>query len=182
VPNLRSKLTSAAFIFLATGGIASAQECSNFMLNGAYDANFHTVRLGLLSGNPPTSTPFPTQSIADGVAVYYFDGEGNFTGLNFAMRDGSPNVPAGTSGLTPDGFASATGTYHINSDCTGAGTMSQPNLSTTFVIVLGERGRTFRIVGTSLHVANIPGNPNCVSGCDLAAQVTQEGEKIFERR
>ena len=99
--------------------------------------------------NPPTSTPFPTgQSIADGVAVYSFDGQGNFTDLNFAMRDGVPNVPAGTPGLTPDGFTSQTGTYHINPDCTGAGTMSQANLSTTFVIVVGDRGRTFRIVGT----------------------------------
>ena len=116
---------------------------------------------GPASGNPPTSTPFPTgQSIADGVAVYSFDGQGNFTDLNFAMRDGLPNVPAGTPGLTPDGFISQSGTYHINPDCTGAGTMSQPNLSTTFAIVVGDRGRTFRIVGTSLHVATIPGNPD----------------------
>ena len=169
-------------MLLATGGIAAADECSTAMLSGDYDASFHTVRLGLLSGNPPTSTPFPTgQSIADGVAVYSFDGQGNFTDLNFAMRDGVPNVPAGTPGLTPDGFTSQTGTYHINPDCTGAGTMSQANLSTTFVIVVGDRGRTFRIVGTSLHVATIPGNPDCVSGCDLAAQVTQDGERITRR-
>jgi hypothetical protein len=180
---LGQKLASAACILLVTGGIAAADECSTAMLNGEYDASFHTVRLGLLTGNPTTVTPFPTgQSLADGVAVYSFDGEGNFTDLNFAMRDGSPNVPAGTPGLTPDGFTSQTGTYHINPDCTGAGTMSQPNLSTTFVIVVGDRGRTFRIVGTSLHVATIPGNPDCVSGCDLAAQVTQDGEKIFGRR
>lgn len=179
---LWAKLTSAAFMLLATGGIAAADECSTAMLSGDYDASFHTVRLGLLSGNPPTSTPFPTgQSIADGVAVYSFDGQGNFTDLNFAMRDGVPNVPAGTPGLTPDGFTSQTGTYHINPDCTGAGTMSQANLSTTFVIVVGDRGRTFRIVGTSLHVATIPGNPDCVSGCDLAAQVTQDGERITRR-
>jgi hypothetical protein len=145
--------------------------------------SFHTVRLGLLTGSPPTVTPFPTgQSLADGVGVTYLDGQGNFTALDFAMRDGSPNVPAGTPGLTPDGFASATGTYHVNPDCTGAGAMSQPNLTTTFVLVVGDHGRTNREVGTSLHVAAIPGNPDCVSGCDLAAQVTQEGQKIFGGR
>jgi hypothetical protein len=181
--SIQTKLTSIALMLLASCGIATADECSTAMLSGDYDASFHTVRLGLLSGNPPTSTPFPTgQSIADGVAVYSFDGQGNFTDLNFAMRDGVPNVPAGTPGLTSDGFISQSGTYHINPDCTGAGTMSQPNLSTTFAIVVGDRGRTFRIVGTSLHVATIPGNPDCASGCDLAAQITQDGEKIFARR
>ncbi len=94
MPRILAKLTSAACMLLAIGGIAAADECSTSMLNGEYDASFHTVRLGLLSGNPPTLTPFPTQSLADGVAVYSFDGEGNFTDLNFAMRDGSPNVPA----------------------------------------------------------------------------------------
>ena len=182
MPSLWTKLTSAALMLLASSSIAAADECSTAMLNGEYDASFHTLRLGVLSGNPPTLAPFPTQSVVDGVAMYVFDGEGNFTDLNFAMRDGSPNVPAGTPGLTPDGFILQSGTYHINPDCTGAGTMSQPNLSTTFVFVVGDRGRTFRIVGTSIHVATIPGNPDCVSGCDLAAQVTQEGEKIFARR
>ena len=120
----RAKLISAAIMLLVACGVAAAQECSTAMLNGDYDASFHTVRLGLLSGNPPISIPFPTQSLADGIAVYSFDGQGNFTDLNFAMRDSSPNVPPGTAGLTPDGFTSQTGTYHINPDCTGAGTMS----------------------------------------------------------
>lgn len=140
-----ARTQSAAFVLLATGGIAAADECSTAMLSGDYDASFPTVRLGLLSGNLRTLPAFPT--------VYSFDGQGNFTDLNFAMRDGVPNVPAGTPSLTPDGFTSQAGTYHTNPDCTGAGTMSQANLSTTFVIVVGDLGRTFRIVGTSLHVA-----------------------------
>lgn len=173
------KFMATALIFLAIGGAASAQQCSTQILNGWYDSSFHTVRLGLLTGSPPTLAPFPTQSIVDGVSVYAFDGEGKFVALDFAMRDGQPNVPAGSAGLTPDGFAPQTGTYHINPDCTGAGSLSSPGLSFTFVIVLGDRGKIFHMVTTSAHAASIPGNPDCANGCNLAIQSYQQGEKII---
>jgi hypothetical protein len=72
----------------------------------------------------------PTQTIIDGIGVTTSTAR-NLNSLDFAVRDGSPNVPAGTPGLTADGFISASGTYHVNPDCTGAGAMSQSNLATT---------------------------------------------------
>jgi hypothetical protein len=167
---------------LATGGIANAQECSSGMLSGWYSAYFHTDRLGLLTGNPETLAPFPTVSLVDGLSVYDFDGIGRFQATVYAERDGAPNTPAGTPGLTKDGFGSQTGTYHINPDCTGGGTMSQSGLRFAFVIVLGDHGRTFRITASAAHADTIPGNPNCTNGCDLAIQVTQQGERIFSSR
>lgn len=167
---------------IATGGISSAQECSTGMLNGFYDASFHTVRLGILTGSPPTVQAFPTQGLVDGLSVYDFDGMGSLKALAFAQANGQPlSTPANTPHITPDGFAPQTGTYHINPDCTGGGTMSQPGADFTFVIVLGDRGRTFRLVGTSAHFATIPGNPACTNGCDLAIQNAQQGERIFSR-
>jgi hypothetical protein len=161
-------------------GAAHAQGCSTGMLKGMYSLSFHGERLGLLSGSPPTLTPFTTPNLVDGVSVYEFDGQGNFNDLNFAMRDGVPNA-LGQPGLTADGFTSQTGTYHVNEDCTGAGTATQPGLSFTLVLVVGDHGRTLRYVNTSAQAATIPGNPNCTSGCDLALQVSGEGERIFGR-
>ena len=57
----------------------------------------------------------------------------------------------GRPGLTPNGFTTQTGTYHVNDDCTGADTMSQPGLSFTLALVVSDRGRKIRYVGTSAH-------------------------------
>src|SRR5215471_13082472 len=70
-----------ALIWIATGGISNAQQCSTGMLNGWYDASFHTDRLGLLTGNPPTLERFPTISLVDGLSVYDFDGVGTFRAI-----------------------------------------------------------------------------------------------------
>lgn len=175
------KLIPTVFVSVVTlGGIAKAQSCSTEMQKGMYSVSFHGERLGLLSGSPPTLMPFATPNLIDVVQVYEFDGEGNFSDLNFAMRDGVPNA-LGQPGLTADGFSSQTGTYHVNDDCTGVGTATQPGLSFTFVLVVGDHGRTLRYVDTSAHAAMIPGNPNCTSGCDLALQGSGVGERIFGR-
>jgi hypothetical protein len=171
---------TAALAALAISGAAQAQQCSTKMLNGMYSVSFHGERLGLLTGSPPTLTPFATPNLVDGIEVFTFDGEGTFTNLNFALRDGVPNS-LGQPGLTPDGFATQTGPYHVNDDCTGAGTMSQPGLSFTFALVVSDRGRKIRYVGTSTHADTIPGNPNCTSGCYVAVEGAAEGEKVFGR-
>ena len=62
------------------------------------------------------------------------------------MNNGVPNA-LGQPGLTPDGFTTQTGTYHVNDDCTGAGTMSQPGLSFTFAFVISDRGRKASLCG-----------------------------------
>jgi hypothetical protein len=145
-----------------------------------YSVSFNGQRLGLLSGSPPTLARFATPSLINGVSVFTFDGEGNFSNLNFAMNNGVPNA-LGQPGLTPDGFSTQTGTYHVNDDCTGAGTMTQPGLSFTFAFVISDRGRRLRYVATSTHADTIPGNPNCTSGCDVAVEVAAEGERVFGR-
>jgi hypothetical protein len=178
--NQPAKLIPTALAALVISSAAQAQQCSTKMLDGMYSGSFNGQRLGLLSGSPPTLTPFATPNVINGVGVFTFDGEGNFTDLNLAMNNGVPNA-LGQPGLTPDGFTTQTGTYHVNDDCTGAGTMSQPNLSFTFAFVVSDRGRRFRYVGTSTHADTIPGNPNCTSGCDVAVAVSAEVEKVFGR-
>src|SRR6201995_5255766 len=90
-------------IVLLFSGVSRAQSCSTAMLNGTYGGSFRGERLGLLSGSPPVLSPFPTANLIEGVEVFQFDGQGNMTNLNLAMRDGVPNA-LGQSGLTADGF------------------------------------------------------------------------------
>jgi hypothetical protein len=178
--NQLTKLIPATLAALAIGSAAQAQQCSTKMLDGMYSVSFNGQRLGLLNGSPPILAPFATPSLINGVSVFTFDGEGNFSNLNFAMNNGVPNA-LGQPGLTPDGFSAQTGTYHVNDDCTGAGTMTQPGLSFTFAFVISDRGKRLRYVATSTHADTIPGNPNCTSGCDVAVEVAAEGERVFGR-
>jgi hypothetical protein len=167
---------------LAAVGAARAQSCSTSMLNGSYSASFHGETLGTLSGNPPILTPFTTPNQVNGVEIIQFDGAGTFQQLALSERNGLP-AALGTPGLTDNGFQPQTGTYSVNSDCTGIGTISQPNMQFTFALVVGERGKVLRTIATSAHADEMPNNPNCTppNGCDIAAQIATEGEKVFTK-
>ncbi len=175
-------MPTALAAFLAIGGAAEAQECSTAALHGMYSLSFHGETLGVLSGTPPVLTPFASPNIVDGVEIITFDGAGGFQSLAFAMRNGVP-VAAGQSGLNDNGFQPQFGTYSVSSDCTGAGTITQPGMSATFALVLSDKLRKIRYVPTSQHVAQIPNNPNCAApaGCDVAIQIIDVGEKVSDR-
>ena len=71
---------------------------------------------------------------ASGVALTHFDGHGNLRQLDFVTRNG---VPA-----SPD-WRPATGTYSIDSNCTGSAVISpadgSPSLNLRLVVI--DRGR-----------------------------------------
>ena len=157
----------------------NALGCSNATLNGSYAMTFSGQILGTLSGTPPTLTPFPSPTLINGVQILTFDGEGNTAHLAIAVRNGVPST-AGLSGLVDEVFQPQSGTYLVNEDCTGTGTVTQPGQNFEYAFVIGNSGHTFSYVDTFGHSAMIPGNPNCVApaGCDLAVQVTAIGEKV----
>jgi hypothetical protein len=120
------------FGLLASGASAMAQSeadsddqhpsCSNRTLSGDYG----NTSEGLLS---PTPGAPPTVQFRS-VGVYQFDGKGSFTGMEHTVVNGTP--------LDTDWTANS-GTYSVNSNCTGKLVLNTPNapvpLNIFFVVV-----------------------------------------------
>lgn len=118
----------------------------------------------------------PTGAVAqqrDGVAMTYFDGAGHLTQVDWVMSNGLPLPgPADKAGF----HTFETGTYTVNSDCTGAAQINfpAPPGSTGAVInlmfVLGNHGRTIHTVVSQL----IPPG----STTPVPASIHSDGEKV----
>lgn len=96
-------VAAAAWLTLGHVVLLHAESCANDSLKGKYG---QTISGELLPG-PGIVLP------QNGVAMTDFDGNGKFTQTDFVVINGSP---------TSTGFVSETGTYHVNSDCTGTAT------------------------------------------------------------
>jgi len=121
---------TAAVACLTLGGpsLAQAGTCSNNSLKGKYG---QTISGELLPG-PGVVLP------QNGDAMTQFDGNGKFTQLDFVVINGTP---------TSSGFQSETGTYKVNSDCTGTATINYPDGSQIDLeLVVVKQGREFRTV------------------------------------
>jgi hypothetical protein len=188
---------TAGIVLFLTGWTSPARAqdgdndgCSNATLFGDYGFTLHGESLGVLvpqTGAPPKLLPFASPLLADGVAMTRFDGHGNLTQVDFVMRNGTSAATPGTS-LTSDGFrAGETGTYHVNSDCTGWFKLQFPDTTEVDVaFVLARGGREIRTVVTRQHVpllppALIPSGATCAAatgGCDLGVQLRSDGVKL----
>jgi hypothetical protein len=124
--------TAVACLALAATSPVQAAVCSNASLRGKYG---QTISGQLLPG-PGVVLP------QTGVAMTTFDGKGTFTQQDFIVINGSPQST---------GFASETGTYAINSDCTGTATINYPDGSwINLELVVVDQGREFRTVVSAL--------------------------------
>ena len=86
---------------LGSSAVAQGQaSCSDQWLRGAYA---FTIDGTILSGPEPV--------LLRGVAMTRFDGAGNLSQVDFATRNGAP--------LSSD-WRPATGSYHVDPDCTGS--------------------------------------------------------------
>ena len=91
----------------------------------------------------------------EGVAMTHFNGAGDLTQVDFVMSNGAP-LPGPTDSIT--GFHVAeTGTYRVNSDCTGTAEIhlpKPPNASSGAVIdlmfVIGDQGHTIHTIVSRL--------------------------------
>jgi hypothetical protein len=121
-----------ACLTLVAASPAQAGACSNASLKGKYG---QTISGELLPG-PGVVLP------QNGVAMTNFDGKGTFSQQDFVVINGSP---------TSTGFASETGTYAINPDCTGTATINYPDGSRIDLeLVVVNEGREFRTVVSAL--------------------------------
>jgi len=120
----------AALILLVLGSLGSAyaqrespSACNNRIIAGNYG---FTIQGNKLGGQGPTGPQV-------GVAMTQFDGKGGLTQIDTVTVSG--DVVADFT-HTP-----ATGTYTVNSDCTGTFTINftdgRPPLATNFVVVEG---------------------------------------------
>src|SRR3954451_25125042 len=109
----------------------NAGRCSNRTLNGDYGCSVQGVLLNV-PGLPPEATFV-------GVTTSHFDGQGNVTGLEHVVVNGMSFNP---------GWDTNSGTYTVNSDCTGRAAVTTPNspvpLDLYFVVV--DNGKEFRQV------------------------------------
>jgi hypothetical protein len=105
------------------GTSAVAQSCSNKTIKGSYGCSIHG---SLIFG--PTQLPF----VAATTTLY--DGDGNFTGLEHAVVNGT----SFDSGWDKNG-----GTYIVNPDCTGKSVGSSPNSQDPIInyFVVADNGK-----------------------------------------
>jgi hypothetical protein len=96
-------------LFLAASSTltAHASACSNSTIRGSYAYTIHGQ----------VFLPNGSTLLIDGLAKTTFDGEGNLTELDAVAANGN---------VAP-GWASNTGTYSVNPDCTGTVTVTNGN-------------------------------------------------------
>ncbi|MGA9979160.1 MAG: hypothetical protein WBQ08_11090 [Candidatus Sulfotelmatobacter sp.] len=120
---------AAALVLLTFGALGSGAQaqdfvaCNNRLIGGSYGFAVNGAKLA-----GPPGTPIGPQV---GVAMAEFDGRGNFSQIDTVTIAG---VTVADFTHTP-----ATGTYTVNSDCTGTFTLNftdgRPTVTTNFVVV-----------------------------------------------
>lgn len=153
--------TIVALLVLSVAVRAGDKEvCSLATLHGDYG---FTISGQILGG--------PAPGPVNGVALTTFDGQGGLTQTDFAVKNGAPAGPANAF------RTNETGTYSVNSDCTGTATINFPDTTPTQQIVLMfvivNHGRGIRTVVAALYVG-----PGIASMTPTPAQITSEATKI----
>ena len=133
--------------------------CSNSTLTGDYG---FTISGQILNADGTITT-------RSGVAMTHFNGAGMLTQVDYTMSltpGGKP--PEGMGGIDPNpspAFRTGeTGTYHVNSDCTGVAEIDFPappngvsGAVIKLIFVLSNHGRAIHTVVTSLTPPGAPG-------------------------
>jgi hypothetical protein len=184
-------LISAAALFTLAAAASSLGDdggrgCSNASLYGRYGLATHGERIGVYDASGVihlyTYNGNPAPVRVDQVTNETFDGHGNATQFEYVFANGSSQTPSGFVGP-------ATGTYQVNSDCSGSETLTYSSgFEINRVFVLSNGGRTIHILTTGIHPPSLPIGPStgvdsasagvdCSNGCDLAVQFYTDGER-----
>jgi hypothetical protein len=145
---------------------AMSQICSNATLLGAY-----AFRISGEIFVPGTNT---IAMYRDGVAMTHFNGMGGLTQEDWLVGNGVSDPPP-----TPGFHGNETGTYTVNSDCTGNATINFPippggtsGAVIALKFVLGDHGRVIHTIVTSLRPPNTP------PGTNVPANIHTDAEKL----
>jgi hypothetical protein len=126
-------LTAGALLFMTHAALA----CSNRTLDGSYSFTVHGQSL---SADGKTST-----GLFDGVGLISFDGDGNLTQEDYIINNGIqvPGIAPNASGF----HTGETGTYAVNSDCTGSIVLTLgPGNTRSDAIVITKRGAAIHAI------------------------------------
>jgi hypothetical protein len=133
--NSRISLLLLTFALAASSTLmAHAGACTNSTIQGTYAFTIHGQIV-----NPDGST-----LLVDGLAKTTFDGKGNLTQLDAVAINGN---------MAP-GWASNTGTYSVNSDCTGTFTVTNGSQAPVHLqMIIAQSGNTIHDVVTDPGIA-----------------------------
>jgi hypothetical protein len=154
--------------------------CSNATLRGPYGFTGHGEILGLI-GSDNKVHPYASTLILDDVALVTFDGAGNFSRTDYGVIGGLPK--GGQTAFNPN----QTGTYTVNSDCTGtmkivytAGGPVPAGVETDLQMVIAQDGTLIEsVVSKAVTVSGAtPDNVTCPEYCEQGVQEQFEGKKI----
>jgi hypothetical protein len=114
----------------------------------------------------------------DGIAMAHYDGAGSFTQVDFVFGNGV--LVSGPTDSATGFHINETGTYTVNSDCTGTATVNFPSpglgLSGAVIrvmFVLSNHGRTIHQIVSSLTPPGPTGRQTAVP-----ANIHADGEKL----
>jgi hypothetical protein len=157
-----------------------AQSCSNASLNGVYPFTSSGYTMGIYDANGTLQYLNPPEPLS-AVGQFTFDGQGNFTRVDFPVGNGVPVVNASTENLTDSGFRTGQfGTYSISEDCTGQLALNANGALIAIQLVVDDFGLSARGIVKSEHVpgfANPPAGTSCSSGCDEGVNILVDLKK-----
>ena len=140
-----ARLALVGGLMILAAGRSSAQTPSCTTLTGTYAFRFSGMAIF-----PPSTTPTPFS----GVGITTYDGSGKWTGVESA-----------DFGAFVLRFAPFSGTYTLNSDCTGTSTAKFPDGSTgRSDFVIADGGKTMYAVGVD---ASAPGTSLTISATKM---------------
>jgi hypothetical protein len=165
-----SKACLVAVMGLAALSLTATEswaQCSNSNLNGTYAFTVHGQSIAVAADG----SSFTSTGLIDGVGQITFDGNGNLAQRDYIVKT-SALVPGG--GPDEDGFHNGeSGTYSVNSDCTGnAQIVLGPGNTRSLELVLADSGRTVHAIVSS----------SMVNGAPATLQVYSDFQKLESRR
>jgi hypothetical protein len=179
------KIVTLGCIASILGAGSSHANCDNSSLNGVYPFTTSGFLMGIYDSSEVVHYLNPMQPFSV-VGQYTFDGQGNFTRVDYGVANGIPSNNASTP-VNAAGFRTGqVGTYTISDDCTGQLVVNANGAVVALQIVVVDFGLSVRGIVATEHVPGFPNPPDgttCTSGCDEAVNVLVELKKdVYSRR
>ena len=158
--------------------------CDNSSLSGVYPFVASGLTVGIYDSSNvlhPLTPPQPLSSVGQ----YTFDGQGNFTRIDYNVGNGVPANNASTP-VNESGFRTGqTGTYSIAEDCTGTISLAVNGAMIQLQVVVVDFGESARAIVASEHVpgfANPPPGTDCSAGCNEGVNILVDLKKDVYHR